>query len=129
VSAFPKTRAAADYAARRVRTEPARTRAAILLERLSACEAPMASGNGEPPVIAAGLLRGLVLAVAGLASRPWLEASGDDPAVAAFTTMRATAGPPDPATIDEICSRVLRTRFPPAGATRRATSDEDAGSG
>ncbi|MGH3254245.1 MAG: hypothetical protein ACRDOU_02385 [Streptosporangiaceae bacterium] len=54
MSAFAKTRAAAEYAARHARTELIRTRAAVLLARLGACEAAMADGDGQPPGIAEG---------------------------------------------------------------------------
>lgn len=120
MSTFAKTRAAAEYAARHCRTELTRTRAAVLLQRLSACEAALAGGNGQLPVTAAGLLRSLALAVGDLAGPAWLEASGDDPDVAAFTAMQATASPPDPARTDKICSRVLWARFAPAGTARDA---------
>jgi hypothetical protein len=131
MSAFAKTRAAAEYAARPARTELARTRAAVLLTRLSACEAAMTGGDGQPPVVAAGLLRSLVLAVRDLARPAWLDASGDDPDVAAFTAMQATASPPDPARIDEICSRVLWARFPPgtAGCDARDLTGRGGGPG
>jgi hypothetical protein len=117
MSAFPKTRAAAGYVASHAPGDLARTRAAVVLRRLRACEAALADGNGEIPVLAAHLLRGLVLAVRDLAGPAWLEASGDDGDVAAFTALLATPSPPEPATIDEICSRVLWARFPaPASA-------------
>jgi hypothetical protein len=124
MSTFAKTRAAAEYAARHCHTEPARSRRTVLLQRLSVCEAALAGGNGQPPVTAAGLLRSLVLAVAGLAGPAWLAASGEDPDVAAFTTLQATASPPDPARIDEICSRVLWARFAPPGTARDGTGDD-----
>ena len=116
MNTFAKTRAAAEYAARHSRTELIRSHAAVLLARLGVCEAAAVGGNGQPPVIAAGLLRSLVLAVRDLAGPAWLEANGDDPDVAAFTAMQATASPPDPARIDEICSRVLWARFAPRTA-------------
>ena len=134
MSTFAKTRAAAGYAARHSRAELTRCHAAGLLARLGVCEAATADGNGQPPVIAAGLLRSLVLAVRDLAGPAWLEASGDDPDVAAFTALQATASPPDPARIDEICSRVLWARFAPArdrrlrhpGSGRRTADDQGA---
>lgn len=116
MSEFAKTRAAAGYAARHARAELAQARAAALLQRLSACEAAMTAGEAQLPTIAAGMLRNLVLAVSDLAGPAWLEANGDDPDVAAFTVMQATPSPPEPARIDEICSRVLWARFAPAGA-------------
>ena len=114
MSTLATTRAATEYAARHARSELARTRAAVLLARLGVCEAAITGGDGQPPVLA-GLLRGLVLAVRDLAGPAWLEASGDDPDVAAFTALQATASPPDPARIDEVCSRVLWARFAPDG--------------
>jgi hypothetical protein len=67
---------------------------------LSACEAAIAAASGQPPAVA-GLLRGLVLAARDLAGPTWLAASGDDPDVAAFTTLQATP-PPEAAEIDKI---------------------------
>jgi hypothetical protein len=58
-----------------------------------------------------------VLAVRDLAGPAMLNANGDDPDVAAFTILQAAASPPEPARIDEICSRVLWARFAP-GAGR-----------
>jgi hypothetical protein len=57
VSAFPKTRTAAEYAARHGPTGLARTRALVLLKRLNQAEAAQADGNARPPATA-GLLRG-----------------------------------------------------------------------
>lgn len=45
----------------------------------------------------------------------WLDASADDPDVAAFTAMQATASPPAPRVVNETCSRVLWARFRSAG--------------
>ena len=118
MSSFPKTRAAAEYAARHSRAELARAHAAVLLRQLSACEAALADGEVSLPVLAAGPLRTLVQAVRDLTGPAWLAASGDDPDVAAFTVLEATASPPDPARIDEICSRVLWARFGPPGTAR-----------
>ena len=48
-----------------------------------------------------------------------LDASGDDPDVAAFTALQGTPVPAAPAELDEIISRVLWARFaPPGGAAR-----------
>jgi hypothetical protein len=57
VSAFPKTRAAAGYAARHGSGELTRARAAILLARLDACEDLLPDSDGDVP----GALRGLLL--------------------------------------------------------------------
>ena len=65
------------------------------------------------PAVLHGLLRDLLLAVRDLAGPAWLDASGDDPDVTAFTALEATASPPDRARIDETCSRLLRARFAP----------------
>jgi hypothetical protein len=111
VSVFPKTRAAAGYIAGTGPGELARARATILLARLGACEDLLP--GGDVPAAPHGLLRDLVLAVRDLAGPAWLDASGDDPDVAAFTVLEATARPPDRAGIDEICSRVLWARFAP----------------
>jgi len=113
MSQFPKTRAAAGYAASRGHSDLTRSRAAVLLRRLRACEPDL---DAQPPIIAATLLRNVVLAVRDLAGPAWLEAGGDDSDIAAFSAMQATASPPDPATVDEICSRVLWARFPSPAA-------------
>jgi hypothetical protein len=128
MSAFGKTRAAAEYAAQHARSDLARTSAAVLLTQVEACETAMAGGEGQPPVAVAGLLRDLVRATRDVAGPAWLAASGDDPDVAAFTALEATARPPGPARIDEICSRVLWARYAPAGAPRDG-SDDHAGIG
>jgi hypothetical protein len=118
MSAFPKTRAAAWYAARHARGELARARAAVVLAALGACEG--IPPGGEVPAVFHGLLRDLVLAVRDLAGPAWLEASGDDPDVAAFTALQATPVPPSPAELDEIIARVLWARFaPPRPPARR----------
>ena len=117
MSVFPKTRAAAEYIAGTGPGELARARATILLARLGACKDILPGVEGDMPAALQGLLRDLVLAVRDLAGPAWLDASGDDPDVAAFTILEATASPPDPARIDEICSRVLWARFAP-GAGR-----------
>ena len=83
----------------------------------------MAERDGQPPVIAAGLLRSLVLAIRDRAGPAWLKASGDDPDVAAFTAMQATASPPDPARIDAICSRVLWARVAPPEDADQISAD------
>ena len=84
MSVFPKTRAAAGYIA--------------------------GTGPGE---LARARATDLVLAVRDLAGTAWLDASGDDPVVAAFTVLEAAASPPDPARIDELFSRMLWARFAP----------------
>jgi len=117
MSAFPKTRAAGRYTARHARGELARARAAAVLATLGACEGIPA--GGEVPAVFHGLLRDLVLAVRDLAGPAWLEASGDDPDVAAFTALQATPVPPSPAELDEIIARVLWARFAPPGPPAR----------
>jgi hypothetical protein len=107
MSVFPKTRAAAAYIADTGPGELARARATFLLARLGACEDILPGGEGDLAAGLRGLLRDLVLAVRDLAGPAWLDASSDDPDVAAFTVLDAAASPPDPARIDEICSRVL----------------------
>jgi hypothetical protein len=113
MSVFPKTRAAAGYIASTGPGELARARATILLARLSACEDILPGGEGEVPAALPGLLRDLVLAVRHLVGPAWLDANGDDPDVAALTVLQAAVRPPDPARIDEICSRMLWARFAP----------------
>jgi hypothetical protein len=129
VSAFAKTRAAAEYAGRRVRTGLNQSRAAVLLERLDACEAALAGEDGLPPVVLANLLRGVVLATRQLAGPVWLEASCEDPDVAAFIALQATVSPPAPDRIDEICSRVLWARFAPAPTAGAEAGDDEAPAG
>jgi hypothetical protein len=113
MSVFPKTRAAAGNIAGTGPGELARARATILLARLGACEDILPGRQGDVPGALHGLLHDLVLAVRDLAGPAWLDASGDDPDVAAFTVLEAAASPPDPARIDEICSRLLWARFAP----------------
>jgi hypothetical protein len=117
MSKFPKTRAAARYAARHGPGDLARARAAVLLAKLSACETALADGDAVAPVVHS-LLREVILAAGHLAGPAWLAASGDDPDIAAFTVLQATPVPPDTAELDEIISRVLWTRFPPPGTGR-----------
>jgi hypothetical protein len=112
MSVFPKTRAAAGYIAGAGPGELVRARATILLARLGACDDILPGGEGDVPA-PCDLLRDLVLAVRDLAGPAWLDASSDDPDVAALTVLEAAASPPDPARIDEICSRVLWARFAP----------------
>ena len=116
MSAFPKTRAAARYAARHARSELARARAAVLLTRLGAC-ADIPAG-GDVPAAFHGVLRDLVLAARDLAGPAWLAAASDDPDIAAFTALQATPVPPAAAELGEIISRVLWARFPPPGPAR-----------
>ena len=120
---FGKTRAAAEYAALHARADLPRVRAAALLRELAACEAALAGGNGrQPAAVSAALLRSLVIAVRDLAGPAWLEVIADDPDVAAFAAMQATASPPDPGVVDETCSRVLWARFSPAGTRSKGTA-------
>ena len=118
MSAFPKTRAAAGYAAGHGPGELTRARATILLARLDAFEDLLPGGDGHVPAALHGLLRDLVLAARDLAGRSWLAAASDDPDIAAFTALQATPAPPSPAGLDEIISRVLWARFPPPGTPR-----------
>jgi hypothetical protein len=104
VSAFAKIRAATEYAAQHGRSGLTQPGAVLLLKRLDVCEAVLADRGGQLPVMVAGLLRGVVLAARELAGPTRLEANGEDPDVAAFIALLATASPPDPARIDEICS-------------------------
>ena len=85
MTAFPRTRAAAGYAARHGPGELARARATLLLARLDACEDFLPDGDGDVPAARRGLLRDLVLAARDLAGPAWLAATGDDPDIAAFT--------------------------------------------
>jgi hypothetical protein len=85
VTAFPRTRAAAGYAARHGPGELARARATLLLARLDACEDFLPDGDGDVPAARRSLLPDLVLAARDLAGPAWLAATGDDPDIAAFT--------------------------------------------
>lgn len=119
MNTFAKTRAAAQYAARHAASDLTRHRAAVLLKRLNVCEAALAGTNGQLPVTTAGLLRTLMLAVRDLAGTTWLDASGDDPDVAAFTALEAITSPLEPARIDQVCAAVLWARYAP-GTSRPA---------
>jgi hypothetical protein len=79
VSAFPKTRAAAGYAAGHGPGELTRARATTLLARLDAFEDLLPGGDGDVPAALHGLLRDLVLAARDLAGLSWLAAASDDP--------------------------------------------------
>ena len=116
MSYFPKTRAAAGYAASRERSALARGRAAALLRRLRACETALDAAGGHVTPAASGQLRDLVLAARDLAGPSWLAASADDPDVEAFTVLESAPAPPAPAGLDEVLSRVLWARFAPRTA-------------
>ncbi len=116
MSYFPKTRAAAGYAASRERSDLARGRAAVLLRRLRACETALDTAGAQVPPAASGPLRDLVLAARDLAGPAWLAASADDPDVEAFTVLESAPAPPAPADLDEVLSRVLWARFAPRTA-------------
>jgi hypothetical protein len=119
VEPFRKTRAAVRYAARSASAELTRVRAAALLEQLADWETAAADGSLRQQAAAdPGLLRSLVIAVRELAGPDWLDAMDDDPDVAAFTAISATASAPSPDRIDETCSRVLWARFSPVGTYR-----------
>ena len=90
MSAFPKTRAAAGYAAGHGPGELTRARATTLLARLDAFEDLLPGGDGDVPAALHGLLRDLVLAARDLAGPAWLAAASDDPDIAAFTALQAT---------------------------------------
>jgi hypothetical protein len=94
MSVFPKTRAAAGYAARHARGELARARATVLLARLDACEGVLPGGDGDVPAVLHGLLRDLVLAARDLAGPACLQAAGDDPGIAGSTALQATPARP-----------------------------------
>jgi hypothetical protein len=119
MTAFIKTRAATDYICRHAPSDLARNRALALLTRLDTCEAALASGNGEAPAFAGGLLRSLVLLVRELAGPAWLAASAGDPGIDAFTALDTTPDPPAPDILDEIFSRVLWARFGPGHRGRK----------
>ena len=110
---FTKTRSAADYISRHTGSDPARSRALVLLKRLGVCEAALAAADGDPG-LAQSLLRSLVLTVRELAGTAWLAASTDDPDIAAFTALGDAPTPPPPGDLDELLARVLWARFTPA---------------
>jgi hypothetical protein len=112
---FAKTRAAAGWIIQHALSDIARARAAMLAGQLTRCEAALATGNGQAPTGAYGLLRAVVLTVRDLCGRVWLEASSDDPGVAAFLALLATARPPAIPELDQTAARVLWTRFAPFG--------------
>jgi hypothetical protein len=116
VSYFPKTRAAAGYAASRVRSPLARDRAAALLRRVRACDTALDAAGGHVTPAASTPLRDLVLATRDLAGPAWLAATADDPDVEAFTALESAPAPPAPADLDEVLSRVLWARFAPSTA-------------
>jgi hypothetical protein len=122
VNTVAKTRTAARYAIRHTNSDLTHTRAAVLLKRLHACDAALASGNGDVPAIVHSVLRSLVLAARDLAGPAWLTARADDPDIAAFTALQTAPAPPTPADLDEIISRVLWARFAPYGTHRGGTS-------
>lgn len=124
MSHFPKTRAAAGYAASRERSTLARGRAAVLIRRLQACETALDGADGHLPPVASGPLRDLVLAARDLAGPAWLAASADDPDVAAFTALESSPAPPAPADLDEVLSRVLWARFAPRSVSGDASRQQ-----
>jgi hypothetical protein len=113
VSYFPKTQAAAGYAASQERSDLARGRAAVLIRQLRACDTALDAAGGHVTPAASSPLRDLVLAVRDLAGPSWLAASADDPDVEAFTVLESAPAPPAPAGLDEVLSRVLWARFAP----------------
>jgi hypothetical protein len=117
VSYFPKTRAAAEYAASQGRSVLARGRAEVLIRRLQDYGMALDGADGHSPPAASGPLRDLVLAARDLAGPAWLAASADDPDVAAFTALESAPAPPAPADLDEVLSRVLWARFAPRTAS------------
>ena len=121
MSYFPKTRAAAGYAASQGRSGPACARAAVLIRRLQACETALDAAGGHLLPDASGPLRDLVLAARDLVGPGWLAASADDPDVAAFTALDSAPAPPAPADLDEVLSRVLWARFAPRAASGDAS--------
>ncbi|HEY1702053.1 MAG TPA: hypothetical protein VGG75_20290 [Trebonia sp.] len=124
MSYFPKTLAAAGYAAEQGRSVLARGRAALLVRRLRACETALDQANGQILPAASGPLRDLVLAARDLAGPAWLDASADDPDVAAFTGLESAPAPPAPADLDEVVSRVLWARFAPRTVDSDATRQQ-----
>jgi hypothetical protein len=126
MSAFPKTCAAARYAAQHSRSELARARAAVLLTKLGACEDIPA--DGDVPAVVHGLLRDVVLAAHDLVGPAWFATVRGDPDITAFTALQATPVPPSPAELDEIISRVLWARFAPPGTPRDGTGHPGPGS-
>lgn len=124
MSYFPKTRAAAGYAASHERSVLARGRAAVLIRRLRACETALDGADGHSPPAASGPLRDLVLAARDLAGPAWLAVSADDPDVAAFTALESAPAPPVPADLDEVLSRVLWARFAPRTASGDASRQQ-----
>lgn len=121
MSYFPKTRAAAGYAASQGRSALARGRAATLARQLHACDTALDRAGGHIPPADGGPLRDLVLAARDLAGRTWLAARADDPDISAFTALESEPVPPAPAHLDEVVSRVLWARFAPCTASSDAS--------
>lgn len=109
--AFAKTRSVADHIYQRATGEPTRHQALVLLRRLRACEAALASGDGHIPALAHDLLLSLIPAVRELAGPASLAASGKDPAVGAITVLAKIPDAAALSELDEIRARFLRHRF------------------
>lgn len=124
MSYFPKTLAAAGYAAEHARGALAHGRAGLLVRRLRACETVLDQANGQNLPAASGPLRDVVLAARDLVGPAWLDASADDPDVAAFTALESAPAPPASADLDEIVSRVLWARFAPRTVDTDATRQQ-----
>lgn len=110
--AFAKTRGAADHIYQHATGGPTRHQALVLLRRLRACEAALASGDGHIPALAQGLLPSLIPAVRELAGSAWPATADDnDPAIGAITFLSKIPDIPPLSELDEILARILRHRF------------------
>jgi hypothetical protein len=85
------------------------SKAIDLLQAVAAVECSF-SAAGEAGV-PAGLLRDLVLIIAGLAGRRWLEANAEQPAAGAFATLHVSRQPPPLPELDQILATLLLSRF------------------
>lgn len=108
-AALPKTLAAADQVRRLASQADSRRKAIDLLQAVAAveCSFTVAGAVGVP----AALLRDLVLIIAGLAGRPWLQANADQPAATQFVSLNVSPQPPPLPELDQILATLLWSRF------------------
>jgi hypothetical protein len=115
--AFAKTRTVADHIYQRAADEPTHHQALVLLRRLRACQAALASGDGHVPALAQDLLLSLIPAVRELAGPAWPTADGNDAAIGAITVLARTPDARALSELDEILARILRHRIATAAET------------
>jgi hypothetical protein len=119
---FAKTRSLAGHIYQRAAGEPTRHQALVLLRRLRACEAALASDDGHIPALAQTLLLSLIPAVRELANPAWpTAADANDSAIGAITVVAKIPDPPGLSELDEILARILRHRFAASAETSPPT--------